>query len=801
MIQIPAALKTAIINNDLVIFAGAGLSYNLVNIKNQKLGGWSNLVQNVLQHLIANDHDVSVLLPLLKKYQAIKVLDLLESNTAIPRMEVQKFLKDFLDVSTENNFGLHQKLHGLSNKIITTNYDTAFEQAVPDLRKSKAYKGKNYELTYLKDKNASLLFKLHGCFEDADSMVLFPSNYRELYENPKRDAQHALLALQNIIVNKTVLFVGVGMGDHQINSIFKEIKELQGAHNQQHFVITTNNKIDSTLDFVTALQIADFLEIESVIDAMLAIKQSADCTETPKILELKRQLAEAKKRIHELEKTADQTHLLEREALKYFSRGVEFSLANKFSEAIQQYEGALQLKPDMHEAYNNWGAALGGLAATKEGAAAEALYTECFAKYEKAVEYKPDMHEAYYNWGNHLGNLAATKEGAAAEALYTECFAKYEKALAIKPDMHEAYNNWGYYLGCLAATKEGAAAEALYSECFAKYDKALAIKRDMHEVYNNWGTTLGKLAATKEGAAAEALYTECFAKYEKAVECKPDMHEVYYNWGNHLGNLAATKEGAAAEALYTQCFAKYEKAVELKPDMHEIYNNWGNRLGNLAATKEGAAAEALYTRCFAKYEKAVELKPDMHDAYYNWGNELGNLAATKEGAAAEALYTECFSKYEKAVECKPEMHEAYYNWGTELGKLAATKEGAAAEALYTECFSKYEKAVECKPDMHEAYYNWGTELGKLAATKEGAAAKALYALSIEKYTAAIELGGSTYNLACTYALIGDKDNALQYLTLSLTKKEVEVSFVVADTDWQSFHADNDFIDLIDKFGH
>jgi len=386
MIEIPTELKKVICNNELLVFVGAGLSFNLKNTHNQSLKGWSNLVENILLELKSSGHNVNHLIPLANKYEPIKVLDLIESDTDISKKEIYKFVKDYFDLKNDNNLDLHKKLYQLSKKIITTNYDTAFETAVNELRKNKAYKGKNYELTTHKEPNSTLLFKLHGCYEDIDSMVLFPSNYKALYENTNKDAEHALLVLRNIILNKSLLFIGTGMGDFQINSIFKEIKNLQGQYNQKHFIIT-NKPIDSSLNFLTDLQITNYSEIDSVVDTLINIKKECDNNKSIKILELERQLEQANRKIIELKNTSNKDKLLEREALKYFTKGVEFSLTDKPVKASEEYKTALELKPDLHEALYNWGTDLGNLAKTKEGKEAEELYNQAFDKFQKAIEY------------------------------------------------------------------------------------------------------------------------------------------------------------------------------------------------------------------------------------------------------------------------------------------------------------------------------------------------------------------------------------------------------------------------------
>jgi flagellar motor component MotA len=115
--MIPTELKTAISNNQLIIFVGAGLSYNLININGQHLKGWTNLVEQILIDLKKKGHDVECLIPLLSKYDPIKILDLIEFDKTIPKKDIYGFIKDFLDLSDENNYELHKKIYKLSKKI------------------------------------------------------------------------------------------------------------------------------------------------------------------------------------------------------------------------------------------------------------------------------------------------------------------------------------------------------------------------------------------------------------------------------------------------------------------------------------------------------------------------------------------------------------------------------------------------------------------------------------------------------------------------------------------------------------
>ena len=615
MIEIPPGLREAIKVDELVLFVGAGLSWNFKNKKNETLEGWTKMASSITSYLCDNGHIPENLKQACDTLGEIKTLEILEERE-IGIGEVGPFIREYFTLGDGNDFSLQKKLFELSTKIITTNYDRAFEMAVPQLQSQKAYKGKDYELNGLK-KDPVFLFKLHGCIEHLDSMVLFPSDYGKLYNSNRREAEHTLSALRNLIFNKTFLFIGTGLGDPQINSFFEEIKIIQGPYNQKHYIITPD-PLEKSLDFLTRIPIASYEEIPGVIDQLLEIKRAEDEKNTP----FKEQLKETEKRnevlAKELEEVKDEHKknllLLEWESNNRFNRGLRYHLAGEYLEASEEYEVATILNPRNPEAFCNWGATLSDLAKTKSGIEAEKLYDEAIEKYQKAIECKPDYHEAYNNWGNALMKLAETKSGIEAEKLYDEAIEKYQKAIEYKLDYHEAYYNWGVALMELARIKSGSEAEKVYKESFKKYQKAIEYKPDYHEAYNNWGVALRDLAETKSGSEAEDLYNDAINKYREAVKYRPDYYGAYNNWGNALSDLAKTKNSSDAERLYNEAIDKYQEAIMYRPDYYQAYNNWGTALIYLAQTKSSSEAEGLYEEASEKYLQAIEYGGD---SFYN----------------------------------------------------------------------------------------------------------------------------------------------------------------------------------------
>ena len=544
--NIPQRLKEAIEKDELVLFIGSGLSRKLKNTAGNTLGGWKEMVSSMLSYLKDKEYITAKEQRFCLKLEPIKALQRLE-NKGIDREKIRDFLKGYFTLGKENKFPLQKKLYSLSTKIITTNYDLAFEEAIEKLDKEKAYKGQNHKLSKLLE-DPVFLFKLHGCIKDINSMVLFPSDYRKLYNSKGQDAALTLLVFKFLIFSKTFLFIGTGMDEHQIINFFEEIKEVRDSFNQEHYIITTD-PLSIPTNFLTPIKINDYNEIPSYIDQLSDIKKNAEEEKNPEKKLLLKQLKASKKEKEALEKELDkekdknksQALLLKREANNHFRSGLKYHMAEEYLEAAEEYKAATELNSKYFEAYNNWGNALVELAKTKSGSEAEKLFKEAFKKYDKATKIKQNFPEAYNNWGNALYQLARTKSGIETEELCNKAIEKYDKATKIKQNFPEAYYLWGVALTELAGIKSSSEAEKLYKEAFEKYNLATTYKQDDHEAYNNWGIAFMELARIKSGREAEILQNKAFEKFQQAVECGGDAYNLAYLYAIRNQKVEALK--------------------------------------------------------------------------------------------------------------------------------------------------------------------------------------------------------------------------------------------------------------------
>ncbi len=428
----------------------------------------------------------------------------------------------------------------------------------------------------------------------------------------------------------------------------------------------------------------------------------------------------------------------------WYNRGLALGNLGRYDEAIAAYDQAIEIKPDKDEAWYGRGLALANLGRLEDAIAA----------YDRALEIKPDDDEAWNNRGNALNNLGR----------YDEALAAYDRALEIKPDNDDAWNNRGVALGNLGR----------YEEEIAAYDKAIEIKPDNDQAWNNRGVALGNLGR----------YEEEIASYDKAIEIKPDKDAAWYNRGIALANLGR----------YDEAIASYDRAIEIKPDKDEAWYIRGVALANLGRYEDAISSwdktleikpdldEAWYIRglslavlgrydeAIASYDRALEIKPDYDEAWNNRGVALGNLGR----------YEEAIASYDRALEIKPDKDEAWYNRGVSLSNLGRHEEEIAA----------YDRALEIKPDKDEAWYNRGVALANLGRYSEAIAA----------YDKAIEIkpdkDEAWYNRACCFALQNQIQPALEDLAKAISLDKEYQEMAKTDSDFDNIRYDARFQALI-----
>lgn len=343
-------------------------------------------------------------------------------------------------------------------------------------------------------------------------------------------------------------------------------------------------------------------------------------------------------------------------ATDLYQRGQTLLELQRYQDALNDYNRAVELKPEYAEAWKSKGTTLLGLK----------RYQDALDAYDKAIQIQPNYWEAWNGRGQALKYLQR----------YEEAIASFDSALKIQPNSLDAWNDKGNVQIQLQH----------YSEAITSFDKAIKIQSNYSPAWYKRGIALHNLHR----------YQEAVESYDKAVEYKPDSADSWYQQGNALINLQKYKEAVES----------YDKAVQFQPNFQAVWYSKGSALNNLREFKEAVISfdqavklnpsdyEAWYSRGWAlhqlqryeeaviSYDKAVKLKQNSEQAWYNLGNALYNLKQ----------YQEAIASYNRAVEIKPDHHEAWYSRGNALFNLKR----------YKEAIESYDKATRFQPDYREA---------------------------------------------------------------------------------------------------
>ncbi len=202
--------------------------------------------------------------------------------------------------------------------------------------------------------------------------------------------------------------------------LFKEKEKEKDKTKPPHYYLHTNFKSNARISAQKGVFIFGYQDIDNV--ASITIKKEDKVSIRQ---ELKQYFNIEEKTlfqdIYGFAQVNNTKHKLSiKTATDYFQEAYEEDNAEQ---AIVLYQKAIEIKPDMHEAYNNMGIFYSELE----------KYQEAINAYQKAIKIKPDNHEAYYNMGNAYGKLGE----------YQKAINVYQKAIEIKPDEHNAYYNMG----------------------------------------------------------------------------------------------------------------------------------------------------------------------------------------------------------------------------------------------------------------------------------------------------------------------------------------------------------------------
>ena len=325
---------------------------------------------------------------------------------------------------------------------------------------------------------------------------------------------------------------------------------------------------------------------------------------------------------------------LKREAAEvYLQQAIAYSDKQKWSEVIEACQHAVEIIPDIAEAYKLWGNALQRMGQTEEA----------MGLYAKALEIKPDLAEVYAN----LGSLYAQQKKWQKAREY------YQKAIVIKPDFSGAYRNLARVWKQLGEPEKAAQCQ----------NQALSLESqevNVEEYVRSGDLLMG------ENKPEQAL-----EYYLKAVKLSPDLQIGHQKVAETWGKLGKWQEAA-------KC---WERALSIEPQSANAQKYF--QLGDVFL-KQNQLEEAI-----SVYKKALQLNPNFVPALVRLtriydSQKQFNQAVTycqrvvqllPNNKEAQNKLTSLVRKQEKKIE-EPATVKAHLNAGNKL-----SKEGKVSQEL------------------------------------------------------------------------------------------------------------------------
>ncbi|MBL8419215.1 MAG: tetratricopeptide repeat protein [Dechloromonas sp.] len=346
-------------------------------------------------------------------------------------------------------------------------------------------------------------------------------------------------------------------------------------------------------------------------------------------------------------------------ALRLIEEGNAIEESGQLELAMEHYEAAIRLAPNLARAHMNRGNIHLALN-DPEGA---------LGAYTTAITLDPDYAAGHYNVGHAYLRL---KEHEAARAAY-------EKAIALKPDFADAHVALGFVLE----------EQSKFESAIKCYRRALEISPNYARVYGNLGNSFQSIGRLEEAAA----------NYRKALQINPQLTELHIKLGQILrvqdkrdvaincfdAALKLDPENGEAHLLLGITFRETAKlddavgclrrAISINPDNPEIHISLGDTYNDL-----GQAGNAI-----TSYQRALKINPDHAVAHSNLGNV--HLAL---GAFDDAIIC-----YRRAIEIQPDLAAAHSNLGAALKDI-----GYPIESL-----TSTRRALEIIPGLNAARSN------------------------------------------------------------------------------------------------
>lgn len=230
----PESLCRELAEKRCIIHVGSGLSCQCVNATGGRPPGWKKLLQD-LSNRLSNGDKKDLANFLIEKEKYLDAAEVIRTN--ISSGEYASELKASFVTASYKPSASHEYIVMTSPKIFaTTNFDTLMETALVDFSGLDSFTQFEHSTSGLNDAIRSpdtILLKMHGCAKRPADTILGRSDYFRLRQ------QHSAFfdMIASIYKVNTVLFVGCGFEDPDINLVLENIKISQPSVTHPNYAL------------------------------------------------------------------------------------------------------------------------------------------------------------------------------------------------------------------------------------------------------------------------------------------------------------------------------------------------------------------------------------------------------------------------------------------------------------------------------------------------------------------------------------------------------------------------------------
>ena len=256
--------------------------------------------------------------------------------------------------------------------------------------------------------------------------------------------------------------------------------------------------------------------------------------------------------------------------------------------------------------------------------------------------------------------------------------------------------------------------------------------------------------------------------FARAIEADPQFAQAHAGLANALAYSGIWGLDVDATRV-EQALAASRRALELEPRMPEAYVAKGNLLFLRRRAEEA----------FAAFEEAIRLSPASYEAHYFYARDLFSAGRAEQAVAC----------YQTAERLRPEEYQPPCMLAGALWSLGRTAEAneAALRALRA-----IDARLAAEPDDSRALH-----LGAVLAARLGDRARA-----VAHARRALELRpeefATAYNVACAYAVLGLREEALDSLDRAVRTGRGDLGWIEHDPDFDGLRAEPRFAGIVDR---